>query len=343
MLYCTHMKKQKDIPFIRSLLKESFQLTWAHKAWWFIGFIAVFLTTSIGYQLIFQGIQSIAEPRQWWERWQIWAQGTSPIEFFQAQFSLLTNDPIGWGVAFLVWLIVLVVVAIFYALSVYAITTLISVVKMKRLNGEESLLLAVREAWNHFWGVFWSIILTQLVANAIILLFSIPVIWFGVKQSGVLANGFLLGFFLLFLFSTFVLSILALYTIMYVVVEEEKLSSAIILAWKLFKTHWVISLEMFFIQLMIGLLVFSLAAMLIALVVIPVAVLGYFLVSNQIYDFTVFLPQLALFLITLFFVIVGAAFNVFYLYSWTSLFMRFKEVHPKSRLATWIEIKLLTS
>ncbi len=99
---------------------------------------------------------------------------------------------------------------------------------------------------------------------------------------------------------------------------------------------------MFFIQLFIGVVVFTLALIVIALIIIPIVIIGYFLVSKQIYDLTVFLPQLGLFLMTVFFMVVGSAFNVFQLYSWTFLFMRFKEVHPKSRLATWIEIKLLT-
>lgn len=333
------MEKQKG--FLVPILKDSFYLTWTHKAWWIVGFFALFLTGSLGYQLIFQGITSLVQPAQWWNRWQTWAQGISPIEFVGGQFSILVSDPRGWFSAVFVWTAVLLVVLVLFSISVYAITTLVSAVKLKVLQGEENIALALKEAKYHFSGVFWTIILMQVVANALILLFSIPVIWFGVNDGGIGSQILLFGSFAIFLVVTFIISMVTFYTIEYIVVQEQKLSESLISAWDLFKKHWVITLEMFFIQILIGVLVTAAVLILISLIAIPVTIVGFILISNNFFDITIYLPRLVLYLLTIISIIAGASISAFQMYSWTFLFMRFKEVHPKSRFAQWIELQFL--
>lgn len=335
------MKTQIEKPYFRQIFKEAFQLTWRHKLWWLLGFFALLISSSFSYQVVSQGVSSLTNPIQWWKKWQLWAAGTSPIELFTAQWGILLSDPAGWFRAVFVWTIVLAFAFALLALCIYSIITVISIAKLKQINGMESLLLAVREAKTAFWGVLWAFILAQLVINALILVFSIPVISFGGTQN-IFAAFLLYGFFVLFVLCAIAIAALSFYTILFIVIEEEKLANALILSWALLKRHWVITLEMFLLQTLVGIGVVLLLSLLVSLITIPVTIIGVILVSQQLFDITASLPKLTLFVLTLLTFIGISAYSMFNLYSWTFLFMRFKEIHPKSRIAAWIEIQMLS-
>lgn len=337
------MAKEKQKKFLITILKDSWALTWAHKAWWFFGFVALFLTGSIGYQLIFQGAQSLIEPGTWWERWQVWAQGVSPIDFATGQFQILFSDPKGWLAAVFVWTVILLVLLLLFWIAVYSTTMLVSAAKLKQINGSESILLALSEAWLHVKSVFGLVILIQLVSNALILVFSIPVIWFGIAKAGTWSTIFLFLFFFLFLICAFIVTMVSIYSIQYIIMEDDSVSEAVVSGWRLLRKHWVISLEMLLLQLIVVILVAAATLIVVSLITIPVIIIGFFLVSQQIFDLTVFLPKLILYLLSIILFVVGAAYNVFQLYNWSFLFMRFDEIHPKSRIAIFIEEQLFHS
>ena len=58
---------------------------------------------------------------------------------------------------------------------------------------------------------------------------------------------------------------------------------------------------------------------------------------NNVLDITSLLPQLLFYFATLLMIIVASVYTLFHLYTWSLLFMRFKEVRPNSRIALWIE------
>lgn len=225
--------------------------------------------------------------------------------------------------------------------SIYSIATLISAAKLKQLNGIDSMILALREAKPSFKGVFWAVVLSLIAINVYLLAFSLPVIMLGINQ-GFWSTALLYTLFLLFAVGAFALSSVIMYVIQFIVVEQEKLANSILLAWGLFKRYWVITLEMFALQLGFGLLVAGAIFLLVSLITVPVTIVGAILVAQRLFDLTVFLPQLTLFILFLIMIIGLSAYSVFNLYSWTFLFMRFKEIHPKSRIAAWIELKLLS-
>jgi hypothetical protein len=335
------MPKQTNNPQMRNILADAWRLTWAHKWWWILGFIALMVTSSLGYQIIAQGITSITEPLVWFNRWQLWAQGISPIDFFQAQWTILLKNPESWFRAVFVWTIMLGIFLAGLSLSVYALVTLISAAKLKEINGMDTMILALREAKPSFKGVFGAIVLSLITVNVYVLAFSLPVILFGIDQN-IAMTVLLYILFMGFVIGAFIISSMIMYVIQFIVVEQEKLANAIILSWALLKRYWIITLEMFIIQLAIGILTVSFIFLIVSLITIPVSIVGAILVAQQVYDLTIFLPQLTLFVLFLILITGLSAYSVFNLYSWTFLFMRFKEIHPKSRIAAWIELKMLS-
>ncbi len=338
------MKKQKDTPFLRSILKDSFNLSWQYKKMWLVGFVAFFVLGTFGYQLVIQGVQSIVQPTQWWERWEAFSNGISVTDILSGQFQILLNDPYGWLAAVSVWALFLLVLLVIYFISIYALTILVVFAKGK-INKKEkiSFSLLLQEAKFSVWNVFGLMLLFHLVSNVLIIAFSIPVVWFGVTNQGVASTIFLAIFFGLFLVLAFMLAMIFLYALLSAIVEEKKISDAIISAWSVFKKHWVITLEMFLIQVLVLISSTVIVVLFTSLLIVPVAIIGFLLVSNQIFAVTSFLPQLLLLVLSVALMFVSIFVNMFQLYTWTNLFIRFEEVHPKSRLAAWIEVNLLTS
>lgn len=335
------MPKQKYNPHMRAILKDAWSLTMKHKWWWILGFFALMVTSSFGYQIIAQGIASITEPFIWWERWQSWAQGITFSQFMSAQWGILQTNPESWFRAIAIWTAFLAIALGIISFCIYCITVLMSAAKLKQLNGIDSMILALREAKPSFMPAFWASALGLIAVNVYVLAFSLPVLLFGIDQ-GVGLTILLNVLFILFVVGAFVLTSLIMYTILFLVVEQEKLANAILLSWALFKRYWVVTLEMFVIQFLIGAAVVVVVSLLISLITIPVTIVGAILVSRQIFDLTVFLPQLTFAVLFIIAITGMSAYSVFNLYSWTFLFMRFKEIHPKSRIAAWLELKLLS-
>lgn len=333
--------KQKDKPHMREIFVEAFRLMWAKKILWVFGFFALLITSSIGYQIIFQGIDSVQEPLQWWQRWSTWAEGTSPFDLFSGQWELLRSNPGSWFRVLFTWAVIGAFFLGIMSFCIYSITVLISMAKIVKLNGVDSVILAMKESSPVFWRVTGAVLLSLLAVNALILLFSIPVIALGLSTS-IVQTGLLYLLFGLFLIVAFSLSSLAYYVILFIVVEQERLSNSILLAWALFKKYWVITLEMVLLQLIVGGAMIIVVLFGLSLLIIPLSILGIILVSQQLFDFTLYLPMVILVLAVVTTVFVTSAYSVFNLYSWTLLFMRFKEIHPKSRIAAWIELRLLS-
>lgn len=332
------MAKQRT--FFKGIFLDAWKLTWKHKAAWIFGFIALFLSSSLSYQLIFQGIKALARPGLWLSRWQAWAQATSPLEFMRLQWVTLTNDPSGWFIMVLVWTAIIVVLLILFSVSVYAVTSLVSMAKIYGIEKEANTLWALKTAWPYFRSVFGLILLLQIVSNVLILLFSLPVIWLGVNPTGV-NFAILLLFFASFLVLAYIISMVAMYALMSIVVEEYKLADALSNGWRLFKTYWFVTVEMFILQLAILFASVFALLLLVALIVIPLTIIGFILVSQELYDITAFLPHIVLYLLTLLGFAFGAAYSCFQLYSWANLFMNIEKIRPESRLARFIELRII--
>lgn len=315
-------------------------MTWQHKVMWPVGLFALFLSGLLSFQAILQGITALAQPSFWWQRWQAWAAGMSPIEFFKGQWSLLTADPTSWFVMVFVWTAVLLAVLAVVAISIYCIAVLISAAKMK-FFASDNVFAAFKEAVYHFKGVFWAVVLTQLASSILIIVFSIPTVWLGANNTNAWKLLLLIVFFFIFLVLSYGIAMTALYSVMFIIIEDYNLSSAVPAAWKIFRQYWFITLEMFVIQLFIAVLLAITVVIAVSLFAIPLIIIGLILVSNQIFDITVFLPKLILYLSSIVLVVVAATYTVFELYSWSFMFMNIEKIRPHSRFVRFLEMKLM--
>src|SRR5690606_30761658 len=100
-----------------------------------------------------------------------------------------------WFAMLFVWGIIFLVLLLLLAVCSYAAIALISVVKIRQIEqSEDHLFLALREAFLHVKPVVGAVLLVQFLANLLIILFSIPVIWIGVDDLNLVQSSMLLFF-----------------------------------------------------------------------------------------------------------------------------------------------------
>ena len=329
--------KQKQ--FFIPILKDGWKITWRHKGWWLIGLLALFLTGSFGYQLVLQGVQSLANPDRLVLKWQQWSVLSQPLDIVKGQFEIFRSAPLDWLVLAGIWLVIGLVAVILFSISVYALTMIIAAVKNHVLTERLSFVVAFTESFLHFKSVFGAVLLLTVVTNVLMIIFSLPIVALGFG-TGATSAAVLIVVFAIFLIVSFLISMVGLYTILAIVVDNLKVSPAIARGWKMLKNHLVVSVEMFLIQILIAIAAAVLLLFLVALLVIPAAIIGTLLVAGQQFDITAALPAAVLILLVAGALFIGAIYTLFQLASWVLLYMRIDKQGPYSRLAQFAELTL---
>lgn len=308
----------KQTTFFRRLLAESWMITWRNKLWWFFGFLAVFVSGSIGYQLVTRNMYRLAQPELWINRWR-WLSEFHPGVLLSGQWAILTSDPKGWFALLFGWSVVLLVLALLFVCSVFAVAVILSGLK-QRQGAKLELVRAVMEARHHMRALIASVLGVYVISNLIMLAFSIPITVATLNLTGFPRTAvYAVCFLLVFLFSL-LLSLLSMYTWMGIVFYDENLKHAFSRAWRFLRTRWIASLIMLITQIVIIVLTTLTLMVAISLVLIPIIIAGYLLVAYEQYDLTQYLPQLVFYAMVAVFTVLGAAYTVFQLASWSLLF-----------------------
>ncbi len=306
---------------LRSVLQEAFAITWRQKAWWFVGLLAFFLSGSLGYQLITQGLSRLVNPVEWVNRWSAVSAGLSPLALLRGQWTLLTTNPSGWFTLVGVWLLIGLVLFFFLFIAAYALTTILSAVKIREEQGMMLFGAALREAWYHVRTVLAVVIIAPIISNLLLALFSGPVLALTMQPGSFFTAIVLMVLFVVYAVLIIALALIVIYTLVAAVMYDLSLVRAIKFAWLFFWRNWLISVLLLLAQIAITLVAALALVIIISFILIPITILGYVLVANQQYDITQFLPNLILLLIMLGFLVFGAAYTVFQLASWALLFL----------------------
>lgn len=308
----------KQTQFFRNLLRDSLAITWKNKAWWFLGFIAVFLSGSLGYQLITRNIYRLAQPNQWVEKWR-WLSEFNPGVLLGGQWTILTTDPKGWFALLFGWSVVLLLLAVLFVLSAFALDIILSGLKLRR-GSKLDIVRAVVEAKHHIRPLVLTILGVYVVSNLLLLALSIPVTVATLSATGFARTAvYALSFIVLFLASVLI-SLLSIYTLFGIVFYDYNIRHALAHAWRFLRSHWVASLTLLVLQIVIIVVATLLLVTAISLILIPIIIAGYLLVAYEQYDLTAYLPQLVFYSLIVIFTFFGAAYTVFQLACWSLLY-----------------------
>ncbi|PJC52451.1 MAG: hypothetical protein CO030_02785, partial [Candidatus Magasanikbacteria bacterium CG_4_9_14_0_2_um_filter_42_11] len=184
------------------------------------------------------------------------------------------------------------------------------------------------------WKVFAINVLKKVllgVVGLLVALMSWPIL-FSLGGSPLL----FLVVFLLAAMSSLIVSVVSVYAIGYVVIEEYAFLPAVRTGWTLFREHWLVSLEVGMVIFVFDLLVSFLFVTIFFVSLLPAFVAYMFALlfsSTLIFSLGVAVST-TLFLICLF--LIASVFSTFTIAAWTYLFMQMHKTGLKSHVLHWL-------
>lgn len=239
----------------------------------------------------------------------------------------------GW--VWLVWLMVMFL-GLGIILLFVAVVSQGALIHASAQWAKKKSLPCIEKSWRSGVDNFWPLLLVNLFKKAVLCLLTCFVGWAAVNALIGEVSGLDTALFLvLFIFATLVgmvMSFLVVYVAGYVVLEKYPLSWAVGSAWRLFLKHWVVSIEVGVIVLVLNVVVGLLALLGFFVFFLPTLITWFIaiLASNSAL-WTIGLIVGAL-LFVLFIIFLGSVFTVFTISIWTHLFMKMHKVGVVSRI-----------
>ncbi|MBI2459859.1 MAG: hypothetical protein HYV53_04955 [Parcubacteria group bacterium] len=313
------------MPFYRNILKQAWSLTWRHKYLWWFGIFAALLGNGGELEILFNNKSSVNPGQSLFPAW----QRIMSTKVFSGQ--TLTNIGNLFRHDTLNIILVSAVILIALAIGLFLIW-LVIVSQGAIVNNSAAAIKQKKNAFRdgleagrlNFWPVLILNIIIKAVIYALLVIISLPVIFF---RGDFNANLFYILALVPAVPAAIILSFIMKYAVAYAVINKSKVAPAIRQSWRLFKENWLISFELAFILFFINLL-FGLA---IVLALLTLAVPFLFLGLIFYYTFSLvgswLIASLALASFLFIVAAAGAALAVFQIAAWTGLFL---ELNKKS-------------
>ncbi|MFA5124590.1 MAG: hypothetical protein WC473_02040 [Patescibacteria group bacterium] len=320
----------------RPVLKRAWGITWRYKKLWWLGLVAVLISSGGEYEIISRAflnnsstniVSSVISGFQEGAATAVASGATLSWSAFQSAWP---SSAILLGVALLILLVSLAIIFAVIAVAVLCQSGLIRNIALYNRNKKPILKEAWQFAWANFWPVFGAVVLLKLV---LFVLFSL-LGW----QAGLISGLGMWGVaiyilsFLIFVILALVVSFVIKYQIFFILLKKQKMGTALISAWELFKANWLISLEM---------ALFMFLAYMIAAFVVTFLVLVFIAVSVVViplyFPFLVFwikmiISLICLIAILLIIFVVTGLITTFQWAGWTVLFDRLAGNEETSKL-----------
>ena len=317
----------------RDVLKQAFKIAKNHRFLWFFGFFAAFFGVGGELEPLFRNYTNISETSKRVFDLNYFFRG-GVIE------SVYSNVKLFFGLypwqAFFFVLMILAIVLVIIWLAIVAQIALFDAAHKLSKNKEVRYHDGYRVGNRHFGTVFLINILTKVIVYGLFTVVAAPLMtWFLVQSN--LWGGILFLFLIFFILIpiSIIVSFMVKYAVAYVVIKDKQAGEAVRLGWGLFKKNWLISLEMAFLILAIGLGVGLAILLCIGIASVPFLLIGIaaLFFGSQ----TGFAVAFALGTITWFVIaaIIGSAFVAFQYSAWTLLFLKLVEEKAQSKLLRW--------
>lgn len=315
-------------PTYRQALAEAWRFTWHNKIIWILGLLAV-LIGQFGLSNFVGKLFLVGEAG--------YTHHFLPVWVSAARYAMPPLQNAGW----VVWLsVILIALGILVVLaSVAAQGALVAAAAMFFKKKKVPLTGYLDSAWHtgvkHFWRLLAVVVFEQLalalILSALTYILSIVLEAGGPTQFigtiAVTAAGFFLAM---------VASVVAIYTVGYIVVEEEPLGAALKKGWRLFHDHLLVSLETSLLLLLLNLFVVMLLSVVSVVLLAPPALFAVLAGStNALWLMTVGWALWFIFSVVAA-ALIGAVYNAFVISAWTYLFMKMHKEGVMSRVMHWV-------
>lgn len=324
----------KESLYIQSI-KRAWQFVKQNKTVWIFGLFAAFLGQFGIVEFLAKVGMASGDTGMYFEKFD---KAGQVLAFFTGSFGFSVQDKI---LVFSLLFVIASFVAFFIMISVVSQGTVIgtSAQSIKSRGGK----INISKAWNTGVENFWRLFILNFFKKVFISFLAVIVGLSAYTAIAMPSLGNNILFIMIFLASSvigLVLSFLVIYACAYVVVEKFKICEAAHAAWKLFKDHWLVSVEIGLIVLALNMFLGVISALGFVLIILP-AILIWFLIlivgSGKLILASSFIASLILFAVYL--LLIGAVFTVFTTYMWTFAFMKMHKVGIKSRIYHYLSYK----
>lgn len=326
-------------PTYTKTLAASWKLAWRHKGLWAFGLFAMLLgQLGIMELLVKAGVaHATIKVGGIWHffvllfRPSTWAHVSAELAFGPAQWV--------WWIWLIIMLVGLLAALVFVAVVCQGAIVYAAAKDVELLSSYPDERKAWHEGVRHFWRVLFLNICRKLVLFAT----AFVVIWAAIArviEPGAMNDVLFMVAFFATAVVGMVLSLLLVYAVGYVVIEEYSVGKALFASWKLFRAHILVSFEVGLILLFMNVaVVVLLIAGLVYIFFLPVVVTtslasffgGVALVKAGVgFGYMLFL----VYAMTL-----GAVFTVFVTSVWTYLFTKMHKHGVSSRVLHYIGLK----
>jgi len=327
-------KKKSTPSTYRDVLKRAFTTTIKNKFLWFFGFFAAFLGTAGEFEPLFKNYTNIGDRSQDILSLQSIYQEGILYSLYNTLELFFTAYP--WQ-AFLFLLMFFVIFIIVVWLAIVAQIALFD--SAYKLDKGQSVRFGdgYRIGNKHFGSVLLINIVVKVLLYALFIVIGAPLItWFLVKNTLLGGLVFVTLVFIIFIPASIIVSFIVKYAIAYIVIKGKNVGESVKLGWNLFKKNWLISIEMAFLILAIGLGVGLVIMLGMGLTSVPFIILGmisFFINSSTGFSIAVVLGTITWFALL---AIVGSAFVAFQYTAWTFLFVKLTEQKAESKFTRLI-------
>lgn len=313
-------------PSYRQALTHAWQLVWRHKILWVFGLISVLagqfgLNNFVGQlAFFFQG-------------------GTIDLGFWSSLgYWFLDATSTTHGLVMFLWLSC-IAVSLVALLAVAAVSAEGALIAVAAGWYRTRTVMSLSHAWHRGVKHFWRLLALTIFQKSILVTLVLWIVLFmnfylAADGIGLLATALMIAcvFFL-----ALVVSSVGVYAAGYVVIDELSLYDSIASAWRLFRRHVLVSLELSCILVFLNIVVVLLLSLLSFAVLVP----SFFLtIIGGLTGYTALISAAAILYLVLFVVFaatVGAAFNAYTTSAWMYLFLKMHHEGMYSRLVRGIK------
>lgn len=319
----------------RPVLKKAWTITKKFKSLWFFGLFAALLGTGGEYEILGQAISQPGNQAWFFAAYIIKAKNfifgflSLGGQNWREIFIVMANNPQTFSFLALICLVALAVTVFFIWLAIISQVGLIKNASAAVKDKPET----INDAIDFATGKFWPAVLINLCLKiAIFILFLVlGAVAFTIGRGNLAGHAVYYAAFVVFVFAVFIVSFLVRYQLFFVILKKQKIWPALQSACRLFKQHWLVSLETSFILFTVSLGVIFINTLVISMsLTMPVIVLFYYhwaAWAIGLLSITGFILMLA---VNLFLI---AVLTTFSWAAWTALFERLNADGGISRIA----------
>ena len=321
----------------RVIFRRVLKISWHHKWVWLLAFFAAFIGNGGVYEALLRGFNNVSEGQSIFFTLQEYARsGVWGMMSWSKLVNLWQTDPSAFGLSLLGSVTLLCVLAILIVLGVVSQAGVVYFM-VKRDEGEEiGLMKSFRHGLERFWPVLEINVITKLVLLGILTLLTYVASVFYFNNSTWNTVVYIAAFVIFMLFGI-IIYFLTIYGTAYAVLRDKNVWPAITAAWKLFKKHALLNLEMGLLLFVLNVLAAVVFFVVSFIVLSPLIILYFLLMFSGVNWGAAIIMGIATVIFVIAILLVGSWWSAFQLGVWAALFEELEVKGGQSKIVRWFE------